>query len=143
MCHLVLQDFQYDTSIMAPLEEVPIWPYSLYYRMPHRCRDDVQRCPEKSHKLWEMVLNELDTGDDDRCSFMFNKECSAMADPERFAGALRRNLERHFHTNRAPLGLNFHVNFFKQNKGLLAELTDFMDEAIDQYRVYFVTMQQV
>ncbi len=142
MCHLVLQDFQYDSSIIAPLEEVPIWPYTLYYRMPHKCRDAVQRCPEKSHKLWEMVLNELDTGDD-QCSFMFSKQCHAMADPERFARALRRNLERHFHTNRAPMGLNFHVNFFKQTKGLLAELTDFIDEAIDQYGVYFVTMQQV
>ncbi len=133
-CHFVLQDFQYDSSIMAPLEEVPIWPYSLYYRMPHKCRDEVQRCPEKRHRLLEMVLNELDTGDD-QCSFMFSKQCHAMADPEQFARAL--------HTNRAPMGLNFHVNFFKQNKGLLAELTDFMDEAIDQHEVYFVTMQQV
>ncbi len=111
--------------------------------MPHECRDDGQMCPEKSHKLWEMALNELDTGDDDQCSFMFDNECSAMADPRRFARALRRNLDRHFHTNRAPLGLNFHVDFFRQNKGLLAELTDFMDEAIDHYGVYFVTMQQV
>ena len=26
------QFFVYDTSIIAPLERVPIWPYTLYYR---------------------------------------------------------------------------------------------------------------
>lgn len=29
--------FVYDASVTAPLGRVPIWPYTLYFRMPHKC----------------------------------------------------------------------------------------------------------
>ena len=31
------QFFVYDSSIAAPLGRVPMWPYTLLYRMPHKC----------------------------------------------------------------------------------------------------------
>ena len=31
------QLFIYDSSITAPLGRVPVWPYTLYFRMPHKC----------------------------------------------------------------------------------------------------------
>merc|ERR1719295_1091682 len=56
--------FVYDASITAPLGRVPIWPYTLYYRMPHKCHGNAQNCPSRSHPVWEMVINELDRRDD-------------------------------------------------------------------------------
>jgi hypothetical protein len=58
------QFFVYDASITAPLGRVPIWPYTLYFRMPHKCHGNAQNCPSRSHPVWEMVMNELDRRDD-------------------------------------------------------------------------------
>ena len=41
------QYFVYDASITAPLGRVPIWPYTLYYRMPHKCHGNAQNCPSR------------------------------------------------------------------------------------------------
>lgn len=30
------QAFLYDSSITAPLSNPPLWPYTMYFRMPHR-----------------------------------------------------------------------------------------------------------
>ena len=29
--------FVYDSSITAPVTEMPYWPYTLDYRIPHKC----------------------------------------------------------------------------------------------------------
>lgn len=54
------QFFVYDASITASLGRVPIWPYTLYFRMPHKCNGNAHNCPSRSHPVWEMVMNELD-----------------------------------------------------------------------------------
>lgn len=103
------QFFVYDTSITAPLGRVPIWPYTLYYRMPHKCHGNAQNCPSRSHPVWEMVINELDRRDDPDfderlpgCHLV--SSCSNIQTPEQFARMLRHNFNRHFNSNRAPLG---------------------------------------
>merc|ERR1712012_791978 len=58
------QFFVYDASITAPLARVPQWPYTLYYRMPHKCHGNAGKCPSRAHPIWEMVINELDRRDD-------------------------------------------------------------------------------
>ncbi len=142
------QFFVYDTSITAPLSRVPIWPYTLYYRMPHKCHGNAQSCPSRSHPVWEMVINELDRRDDPDfdeslpgCHLV--SSCSNIQTPKQFARLLRHNFNRHFQTNRAPLGLHFHAAWLKQNKGFVKELIKFIDEMIDRNDVYFVTMLQV
>uniref|UniRef100_A0A0K2UQP7 NodB homology domain-containing protein n=2 Tax=Lepeophtheirus salmonis TaxID=72036 RepID=A0A0K2UQP7_LEPSM len=142
------QFFVYDSSITSPLSRVPIWPYTLYYRMPHKCHGNAQNCPSRSHPVWEMVINELDRRDDP--SFDENlpgchmvSSCSNIMAPDQFARLLRHNFNRHFETNRAPLGLHFHAAWLKQNKGFVEELIKFIDEMIDRNDVYFVTMLQV
>lgn len=42
------QFFVYDASITASLGRVPIWPYTLYFRMPHKCNGNAQNCPSRS-----------------------------------------------------------------------------------------------
>ncbi|KAK3881494.1 hypothetical protein Pcinc_014059, partial [Petrolisthes cinctipes] len=58
------QLFIYDASITAALSPVPLWPYTMYFRMPHKCHGNAQNCPSRSHPVWEMVMNELDRRDD-------------------------------------------------------------------------------
>jgi hypothetical protein len=58
------QAFLYDSSITAPLQDVPFWPYSMFFKMPHRCHGDLQNCPTRSSGVWEMVMNELDRRED-------------------------------------------------------------------------------
>ncbi|TRY71989.1 hypothetical protein TCAL_03956 [Tigriopus californicus] len=142
------QFFVYDTSISAPLGRVPIWPYTLYYRMPHKCHGNAQNCPSRSHPVWEMVINELDRRDDPSfderlpgCHMV--SSCSNIQSPQQFGSMLRHNFNRHFETNRAPLGLHFHASWLKQNKDFVKELIKFIDEMIDRNDVYFVTMLQV
>ena len=58
------QEFIYDASISAPLGRVPIWPYSLLMKMPHKCHGNAGKCPTRSHPIWELPINELDRRDD-------------------------------------------------------------------------------
>jgi peptidoglycan/xylan/chitin deacetylase (PgdA/CDA1 family) len=58
------QAFLYDSSITAPLQNPPLWPYTMYFKMPHRCHGNLQNCPTRSHAVWEMVMNELDRRED-------------------------------------------------------------------------------
>jgi hypothetical protein len=142
------QLFVYDATITAPLGRVPIWPYTLYFRMPHKCPGNGQNCPSRSHPVWEMVMNELDRRDDPTfdeklpgCHFV--DSCTNIQSADQFARLLRHNLNRHLNTNRAPLGLHFHASWLKQNKEFKRELAKFIDEMLDRNDVYFVTMLQV
>lgn len=86
------QAFLYDSTITAALNNPPLWPYTMYFRMPHRCHGNLQHCPtrwaliwivknswtirndscskyswinvRRSHAVWEMVMNELDRRED-------------------------------------------------------------------------------
>ena len=53
--------FPYDASITVPLGRVPVWPYTLDYRIPHTCHGN---CPKESWPIWEMPINELDRRED-------------------------------------------------------------------------------
>ncbi|CAG0924262.1 unnamed protein product, partial [Notodromas monacha] len=141
------QLFVYDATITAPLSRVPIWPYTLYFRMPHKCAGNANNCPSRSHPVWEMVMNELDRRDDPTfdeklpgCHFV--DSCTNIQSADQFGRLLRHNLNRHLNTNRAPLGLHFHASWLKQSKEFKRELGKFIDEMLDRNDVYFVTMLQ-
>ena len=57
------QGFLYDSSLTAPLGRVPIWPYTLHRRMPHRCIGTAV-CPSRTFPVWELPINELDRRED-------------------------------------------------------------------------------
>ena len=145
------QYFVYDSSITAPLGRVPIWPYHLSYRIPHKCQSNAQKCPSRSYQVWEMVINELDRGqfsgerdfDDNSDSCHMVSSCSNIETPYQFAKLLRQNFDWHSGTNRAPLGLHFDASWLKSNEGFTEELTRFLDEKLDEGSVYVVTMEQV
>ena len=41
--------FVYDSSIPAPLSDPPLWPYTLDYKIPHKCIGD-RKCPSRYGK---------------------------------------------------------------------------------------------
>jgi hypothetical protein len=44
--------FVYDSSIPAPLSDPPIWPYTLDFKIPHKCIGR-RKCPSRSFPgLW-------------------------------------------------------------------------------------------
>lgn len=55
--------FVYDSSILAPFSDVPVWPYTLDYKPPYSCVDLEQFCPTRAYPgLWELPLNQLLAG---------------------------------------------------------------------------------
>ncbi|XP_037779628.1 chitin deacetylase 1-like [Penaeus monodon] len=142
------QLFIYDASITAPLDRVPLWPYTLYFRMPHKCHGNAQNCPSRSHPVWEMVVNELDRREDlmhdeklSGCHFV--DSCTNIREADQFEKLLHNNFNRHYNTNRAPLGLHFTAAWFKRNKEFKNVLLKFINEKRAQNDVYFVTLLQV
>jgi len=143
------QFFAYDSTITAPLGPVPVWPYTLHYRMPHKCHGNSGNCPSRSHPIWEMPINELDRRDDpdfdeDLTGCHLVSSCSNIYHEDQFKRLLEYNFERHYGSNKAPLSLSFDPSWLISNKGFDNILKDWMDSVLLTYSdVYFVTELQV
>jgi len=143
------QIFEYDSSITAPLGRIPIWPYTLDYRMPHKCHGNAQNCPSRPINVWEMPINELDRRDDPDfdenltgCHLV--SSCSNIYYKDQFKSLLQHNFERHYGSNKAPLSLSFDPTWLIANKGFDDVLAEWMQETINNYQdVYFVTETMV
>lgn len=141
--------FLYDSSITASLRNPPLWPYTMYFRMPHRCHGNLQRCPTRSHAVWEMVMNEMDRREDPTleeeisgCAMI--DSCSNLLTGDQFYNFLTHNFYRYFDQNRAPFPLFFHSVWLKNNPEFLDAFLYWMDEVLENHpEVYFVTMTQV
>lgn len=104
--------FVFDSSVVAPFTNPPLWPYTLDHKMPHFCTESQQNCPTRSYPgVWEMVLNPLEAG----------KYSCARLDtfPRNLTGddiyrILVNNFKRHYLTNRAPFGLHLHSDWLKK-----------------------------
>ena len=143
------QGFLYDSSITAPLQNPPLWPYTLYFRMPHRCHGNLQNCPTRSLAVWEIVINELDrredpTVDEELPGCAMVDSCSNIRSGDQFYNFLTHNFYRHFDQNRAPLGLFFHSSWLKNNPEFLDAFLYWIDEVLANHpEVYFITQTQV
>ena len=48
--------FVYDSSIPAPLSDPPLWPYTLDYKIPHKCING-RKCPSRSFPgIWVRIF---------------------------------------------------------------------------------------
>jgi len=143
------QGFLYDSSITAPLQNPPLWPYTLYFRMPHKCHGNLQNCPTRPLAVWEIPINELDrredpTVDEDLPGCAMVDSCSNIRSGDQFYNFLTHNFYRHFDQNRAPLGLFFHSSWLKNNPEFLDAFLYWIDEVLANHpEVYFVTQTQV
>ncbi|XP_026299909.1 uncharacterized protein LOC725391 isoform X3 [Apis mellifera] len=132
--------FVYDSSILVPFSDVPVWPYTLDYKPPHNCVDLEQFCPTRAYPgLWELPLNQLLAGQY-TCTRM--DSCPSDLSGEEIYKILMLNFKRHYLSNRAPLGLHLHASWF-QNPSYFYAFTKFMDDVLRLRDVYFVTSYQV
>ncbi|KAK2725560.1 hypothetical protein QYM36_000156, partial [Artemia franciscana] len=127
--------FVYDASMAAPFSDPPLWPYTLDYKMPHRCVGTGQRCPSRSFPgIWEMVMNQLEV-EEYTCAMV--DSCPPYFTEEEVYDMLMHNFKRHFNTNRAPYGLYFHTIWFKKKTNLRA-FQRFLDDLTKMPDVWFV-----
>jgi len=137
--------FPYDASITVPLGRVPVWPYTLDYRIPHTCHGN---CPKESWPIWEMPINELDrredpTFDEELTGCPLVSSCTNIQDTDQFKTLLENNFNRHYSTNRAPLSLSFNPFWLYSNKGFIEVFENWMDSVLARYKdVFFVTNYQ-
>uniref|UniRef100_A0A6A7FMW0 Gastrolith protein n=1 Tax=Hirondellea gigas TaxID=1518452 RepID=A0A6A7FMW0_9CRUS len=139
--------FLYDSSLAAPRGNVPIWPYTLQHRMPHKCLGTDQNCPTRNFTVWEMVMNELDRRDDPFFSELLTgchyiDQCANLIDPKQFRNFLETNLQHHYQTNRAPLGLHFTSAYFLTRKDFLREFSKWIADVSQRGDFFFVNMLQ-
>ncbi|XP_043270811.1 chitin deacetylase 1 isoform X2 [Venturia canescens] len=132
--------FIYDSSIIAPFTDPPIWPYTLDYRPPHDCSSSGQKFPTRAYPgLWEIPINELTAGEF-TCTSV--EDCTQNMPGEEIYKMLMLNFKRHYITNRAPFGLHLHAAWFKTSNNLYA-FTKFLDDVLRLPDVYFVTSYQI
>ncbi|XP_015437349.1 PREDICTED: uncharacterized protein LOC107192572 [Dufourea novaeangliae] len=131
--------FVYDSSMLAPFSDPPLWPYTLDHRPPHGCVGTEQHCPTRAYPgLWELPLNQIWAGG---YSCPRLDSCSSELSGEDVYRILMLNFKRHYLSNRAPLGLHLHSSWF-QNPMYFYAFTKFMDDALKLNDVYFVTSHQ-
>jgi len=141
--------FEYDASITAPKSVKPVWPYTLDYRVPHKCHND--NCPTEPYPgIWELPINALDRREDldfdeELTGCQLVSSCTNIQDKDQFRQLLDNNFKRHYgEGNRAPLSLSLNPTWLLNIKGAIEEFGLWMDSILKSNNdVYFLTDTQV
>ncbi|KAJ8683192.1 hypothetical protein QAD02_018984 [Eretmocerus hayati] len=132
--------FVYDSTIIAPPSNPPIWPYTLDYRLPHSCSATGQICPTRSYPgIWEIPINPI-TINDQNCPTV--ETCTSNYTDEEVYEALMNDFKAHYTSNRAPMGLHLQTSWIQIPANILT-LSKFIDDVLRLPDVYFVTNQQI
>ncbi|XP_063386542.1 chitin deacetylase 1 [Cydia fagiglandana] len=140
---LMMQEFGfvYDATAVAPVSDPPYWPYTLDYKMPHKCSGN-QYCPTRSYAgVWEMPINPfLNEGgkEEEACTTL--EHCPKLTDKDVY-DVLVSNFKRHYLKNRAPFGIHLNATWLK-NAEYLHAFKKFISELMKLPDVYFVTNKQ-
>jgi len=139
----VLQDFNFvwDSSVGVPPIKVPIWPYTLDYKISHECKAGT--CPTRSFPgVWELPLNShyVESFEGGHCPYM--DQCVLFNhDSDQVLEWLQEDFRRHYNHNRAPYMMPFHTTWF-QSADLEKGLLKFLDWVRGQPNIWFVTATQ-
>jgi len=133
--------FLWDSSVTVPPLNTPLWPYSLDYEIPHKCRSD--GCPTSQYPgLWEFPLNTHYVKDYEGGHCPYLDQCVLFNfEPVDILAWFQEDFNRHYTTNRAPYMLSFHTNWFNE-ANLIEGLNMFLQWVNKKDDVYFVTMTQ-
>ncbi|XP_055346705.1 cullin-4A-like [Paramacrobiotus metropolitanus] len=133
---------KWDSSIAIEPLDSPIWPYTLDYRVPHRCwpPEKQAQCPARPFKgLWEIPLNTLAGVYDETCSVLGS--CSRAESIQDMVAMLDKNFQKYYTTDRAPLVLSMSTNWFVPEH--LLGLMQWIDTTLTTHKdVFFVTASQ-
>lgn len=139
----VVEDFSfiYDSSISVPALPVPIWPYTLDYKIPHECKSGT--CPNKQFPgVWQVPINEhfVESLEGGHCPYL--DQCVLHnLDSNEVLEWLQEDFSRYYDKNRAPYMMSFHTNWF-QIKALEQGLHKFLEWTATLSDIYFVTITQ-
>jgi hypothetical protein len=126
----VVEDFGfiYDSSVVVPANKIPVWPYTLDYKIPHECKSGT--CPSKIFPgVWEVPLNThfVDSFEGGICPYL--DQCVLHNhDADEVLEWLQEDFSRYYEQNKAPYMMAFHTNWF-QIKELEQGLHKFLDWA--------------
>ncbi|XP_037935007.1 chitin deacetylase 1 [Teleopsis dalmanni] len=140
----VLEDFGYiyDSSITVPPVNVPVWPYTLDYKISHECKSGT--CPSKTFPgVWEVPLNThyVEGYEGGHCPYLDQCVLHNLDENEVFEW-LQEDFTRYYEQNKAPYMMPFHTNWF-QTKPLENGLHKFLDWALELPDVYVLTITQM
>lgn len=139
----VLEDFGYiyDSSIGVPPKALPVWPYTLDYKIPHDCKAGT--CPTKTFPgVWEVPLNDHYVEDYEGGHCPYLDQCVLHNhDSEEVFEWLQEDFSRYYEQNKAPYMMPFHTNWFSI-KDLEEGLHKFLDWTSTLPDVWFVTTTQ-
>ncbi|CAD7090070.1 unnamed protein product [Hermetia illucens] len=139
----VIEDFGYiyDSSVTVPPVNVPVWPYTLDYKISHECKSGT--CPTRRFPgVWEVPLNAhyIEGYEGGHCPYL--DQCVLHnLDSEEVLEWLQEDFARHYEQNKAPYMMPFHTNWF-QIKELEQGLHKFLDWMLTLPDVYVVTVTQ-
>lgn len=101
--------FIYDSSIVVPAQKIPVWPYTLDYKIPHECKAGT--CPTKIFPgVWEVPLNThyVESFEGGLCPYL--DQCVLHNhDPEEVLEWLQEDFSRHYEQNKAPYMMVSHT----------------------------------
>lgn len=102
----------YDSSISVPPQALPVWPYTLDYKVPHECKSGT--CPSRQYPgVWEVPLNVhyVESYEGGHCPYL--DQCVlSYHDANDVFEWLQEDFARHYEQNRAPYMMPFHTNWF-------------------------------
>ncbi|XP_022240245.1 uncharacterized protein LOC106458349 isoform X2 [Limulus polyphemus] len=132
-------NFTYDSSMPVFENDPPFWPFTLDYTINNECM--ITPCPSESFPgLWEMAMVMWVDLKGGRCSMA--DACSNPQDEQGIVEFLKKNFNRHYNSNRAPLGLFYHSAWFTtahHKKGFMK----FLDEILSKGDVWLITNWQL
>ncbi|CAL4106061.1 unnamed protein product [Meganyctiphanes norvegica] len=142
----VLSDygFDYDSSTNVPPQDVPVWPYTLDYQIPHECRSG--SCPTRSFPgIWEFPMNSHYQDRDylgGFCPYLDQCVLTFLSEVEIF-NWLKKDFERHYTQNKAPYQLSLTANWFADGQPEYAKGLQMFMEYTQQFDdIYYVSMNQ-
>jgi len=133
--------FVWDSSVGVPPLGTPVWPYTLNYKIPHKCKGD--SCPTRAFPgMWEIPLNSHYVEDytAGHCPYIDQCVFSNMDRDDIFEW-LEEDFNRHYKKNKAPYILAMHTNWFNNIEQVKA-LEQFMNYTESLNDVYYVTATQ-
>lgn len=139
----VIEDFGYiyDSSVTVEPQALPVWPYTLDYKIPHECKSGT--CPTKTFPgVWEVPLNAhyIESYEGGHCPYLDQCVLHNHDEDDVFSW-LQEDFARHYEQNKAPYMMAFKSNWF-QIKELENGLGKFLDWASSLPDVWMITTTQ-
>ncbi|KAB7497293.1 hypothetical protein Anas_01331 [Armadillidium nasatum] len=126
-------NFVWDSSMVVPPQKIPVWPYTLDYKIPHECKSGT--CPTGSFPgIWEIPMNSHymdERFEGGYCPYLDQCGLNFFSENDVFEW-LKSDFHRHYDKNRAPYMIAVSVNWFNtpaNHKGLLR----FIDYTLSLY----------